>query len=236
MMTAAAFFLAVALQGQPEGGDSPRTRTIGDLPLRFERVTFVFAPTLSLDWDVDIDFSVGGNSYEVGELSEGKSIFGGGIGLDLGCLDLTAILDATRSLQGSGAQTAPSPAAADFEGKLVLGRLVGGLRVFGFEWGPPSGPPTVEVWLRPTLELTWAELVLQEATSTLGTSIFRENERGVAWGAGLSVAARFRIDSALLGLELGWLFAGGRLSGALEIDDRRELWVGLTLSLLPVSD
>ncbi len=236
MTTAVALLLAAAWQGQPEGADSPRTRTIGDLPLRFERVNYAFAPMLTLDWDVDIPFSTGGNSYDVDELSEGKTLFGGGIGLDFGCVDLTAIYNSTGTLRGGGTQTVPSTAAAEFEGKLVLGRLIGGLRVFGFEWGPPSGPPTVDVWLRPTLELTWAELVLQDASSSLGTATFRESERGVAWGAGVTVAARVRIESTWLGVEVGWVFAGGRLSGSLEIDDRREVWLGLTLSLLPSTD
>jgi len=236
MTTAAALLLAAALQGQPDGSDSPRSRTIGDVPLRFERVNFVFAPMLTLDWDVDIAFSTGGSSYEVDELSEGKTIYGGGLGLDFGCLDLTAMYNSTGQLHGSGTQTVPSTAAADFEGKLVLGRLIGGLRVLGFEWGPPSGPPTFDVWLRPTLELAWAELVLQDASSSLGIATFREGERGIAWGAGVTVSARYQIESTRVGLELGWVFAGGRLSGALEIDSRRELWLGVTVSLLPSTD
>jgi hypothetical protein len=233
-MKALAFLLA--LQPSSESGEGGHWRAISDLPLRLQRASLQVLPMISLGWKVDLEFDAGAGSFRVDELTDGGVIFGGGLGIDFGALDLSVSFQASRSLRGDGVQTAPGVADADFRGRLSVSRLTLGLRTIGVEWGSAPAPPTFDVWLRPIVEFAYAEVALKRADSSLGTESFKEEWDATAWGAGLTVAARLRSGTTWFGLEAGWLFAGGRLGGSLDIESRREFWMGLTLSMIPNVD
>lgn len=233
-MTVVAILLA--LQPTPESGEGPHWRGISDLPLRLQRASLQVLPLVSLRWDIDLAFDAGAASFQVNKLSESAAIFGGGLGIDFGAVDVALSFHASRTLRGEGPQSAPGLADAEFRGRLSCSRLTLGLRAIGVEWGAPPAPPVFDIWLRPILEFGYAEVTLRRAESTLGVESFKEKWDATAWGAGLTVAVRLRTGTTWFGVELGWLLAGGRLGGSLDVEARQEIWAGLTLSMLPNVD
>lgn len=227
--------IVLALQPSPESGEGPHWRGISDLSLQLHRASLKILPVTLLRWDVDFSFDAGAASFRADRFSDG-AIFGGGLGIDFGALDMTVSFQASRALQGDGSQVAPGAADAEFRGRLSLSRLTLGLRAIGVEWGAPPAPPTFDLWLRPILEFAYAEVALRRAESMLGVESFKVERNATAWGTGVTVAAHLRSGTTWFGLEAGWLFAGSRLGGSLDIEARQEFWVGMTLSMVPNVD
>jgi hypothetical protein len=229
MMQMLSTILLLAVTSVTQSESETRWRTFDEVPFELRSYRIGGSSLYRADWDVDIDTGSGGATYTIDEIENDEAMIGIVLGLDMGRIDFEIAFHPDRDFEGDGVELTPVPGPASFSGDMRLLRLIAGFRAVGLSVGADAEEPDFDVWLRPTIELSWTEITVTDAVGS-GTTVLEDDEDAWTWGIGLTISARYTADDLQIGLEVGWVLAGGRIGGELDIESRSEAMIALSLS------